>query len=89
MSSKIRLFDIAANLSDDTFWGIYHGKRKHPDDLEHVFKRAEEYGVDRLLLSSGHIPDALISLELCKLSKNYFTTIGCHPCWATEAVSDV
>jgi len=27
------LFDIAANLSDDTFRGIYHGKWKHPDDL--------------------------------------------------------
>ena len=40
------------------------------------------------MLSSGHIPDAKISIDLCKRSPDYYTTIGCHPCRATEAADD-
>ena len=38
-----------------------------------------------MLLSAGHIEDALISLKLADRSPNYFATIGCHPCRAKEA----
>ncbi len=42
-----RYFDIAANLADQMFTGIYHGKQAHPNDLEAVLKRADSFGVDR------------------------------------------
>ncbi len=31
--------DIAANLSDDMFTGVYHGKSLHESDLELVLER--------------------------------------------------
>ena len=43
--SKFKIFDIAANMTDETFRGIYRGKQKHPDDYESVIARARSYGV--------------------------------------------
>ena len=45
------LFDIAANLCDEKFQGIYHGKKVHSSDIDSVLQRAKEYNVNKLLLS--------------------------------------
>lgn len=29
-----KMFDIAANLSDERFKGEYHGKQAHPEDFQ-------------------------------------------------------
>jgi TatD DNase family protein len=42
-----KYFDIAANLADQMFTGVYHGKHAHPNDLDAVLKRADGLGVDR------------------------------------------
>lgn len=81
----VRYYDIAANLSDDQFKGIYHSKQKHAPDLDRVFKRSDDFGVSHLLIASGNIEDLEESYELCKRSQNYFTTAGVHPCRANEA----
>lgn len=39
------MFDIAANLSDPRFKGVYHGKQAHENDFEVVIERAREWGV--------------------------------------------
>lgn len=33
-SEKKPFIDIAVNLTDDMYRGIYHGSQKHPEDLE-------------------------------------------------------
>ena len=42
-----KYYDIAANLADHMFEGVYHGKSSHPVDLDRVLKRAQDAGVDR------------------------------------------
>jgi hypothetical protein len=37
--SKFKIFDIAANLSDSTYKGVYHGKQKHEADFDKVIER--------------------------------------------------
>lgn len=82
------MFDIAANLSDEVFKGVYNRKEKHKPDFEHVIERAREFGVEKFLLSAGHIEDALESYKLSKQSDDFFMTIGCHPCRANETVEN-
>ena len=82
--SKMQIFDIAANMTDPTFRGIYRGKQAHPDDYEAVIARARSYGVQRYLYAAGYTEDALESLKLCEGSPDYFATIGVHPCRASE-----
>lgn len=35
-------------------------------------------------MASGHLEDLKDSLEICKLSENFLTTGGLHPCRASE-----
>lgn len=88
-SKKLQFYDIAANLSDSQFQGIYHQKQKHPCDLEKLFKRSEQFNVTHLLIASGNIPDLEASYPLCKKSPTFFTTAGVHPCRANEAAPNV
>jgi len=84
-SKNYKLFDIAANLCDEKFQGIYNGKKYHEDDTEEVIKRAESYNVEKMLFASGSIEDTHHSYKLSQSSKHFYTTIGVHPCRATEA----
>lgn len=84
MIQKLKLFDIAANLTDDQFQGVYHHKHHHKPDVMQVIQRAEDVGCSHLLIASGHLADIEKALELCKLSPNFYTTAGIHPCRAAE-----
>lgn len=77
-----KFYDIAANLADGMFQGMYYGKANHPSDLDQVIKRAADQGVDRLLIVGGYIEDTLHSEEICKKSDKFYTTVGVHPCRA-------
>jgi TatD DNase family protein len=81
---KKRLFDVAANLADLRFKGVYFGKQCHPPDLERVLKRCLEYGVDKLLLGGTYLEDSMRSYEIAETSTHYYSTIGVHPCRASE-----
>ena len=78
-----KLFDIASNLCDEKFRGIYNGKKYHEDDTEHVLKRASEYNVKKMLFASGHHEDADDSYKLSLKSDHYYITVGVHPCRAS------
>ena len=86
--SKSKIFDIAANMTDPTFRGIYRGKQAHVDDYDHVIQRARNYGVQKFLYAAGHLDDAFESLKLCEGNSDAFATIGVHPCRATEPFKD-
>jgi TatD DNase family protein len=80
-----KLFDIAANLCDEKFKGIYNGKKYHDEDVDEVIQRAHDYNVDKMLFASGCVEDCHDSYNLSLKSDNFFTTIGVHPCRALEA----
>uniref|UniRef100_A0A7S3ND43 Uncharacterized protein n=1 Tax=Euplotes harpa TaxID=151035 RepID=A0A7S3ND43_9SPIT len=84
VDSDIKLFDIAANLSDETFRGIYNGKKYHDEDFDVVIQRARDYGVEKFLFAAGYIEDAKISYDLSTKLEDAYITIGVHPCRATE-----
>ncbi|CAD8147016.1 unnamed protein product [Paramecium pentaurelia] len=84
IKSKFRFFDIAANLTDDQFYGIYHHKKYHQPDYKDVMKRASDIGCEHLLIASGCLGDLIKARELCQLSPYYYTTAGIHPCRAAE-----
>lgn len=81
--NNYQLFDIAANLCDEKFQGIYNGKKYHEDDSDEVIERAKEYGVEKMLFASGSIEDLHLSFKLTQKSNDLYTTIGIHPCRAS------
>jgi TatD DNase family protein len=49
-----------------------------------VIKRANLFGVKKFLLAAGYIEDARTSYEMSLKSEHFYSTIGIHPCRATE-----
>lgn len=86
--SQFKMFDVAANLSDPTYKGVYRGKQHHPADFEAVIERGRKYGVQKYLFAAGYIDDALESIKLSRGSTDFYATIGVHPCRATEPFAD-
>lgn len=82
LTSTRRYFDIAANLADHMFEGVYHGKPAHEADVGRVIDRAREVGVDRMLIVGGYIEDTVHSAAICKGRHGFYTTVGVHPCRA-------
>eukprot|EP00826_Nyctotherus_ovalis_P063821 TRINITY_DN935_c0_g1_i2.p1 TRINITY_DN935_c0_g1~~TRINITY_DN935_c0_g1_i2.p1 ORF type:complete len:306 (-),score=77.23 TRINITY_DN935_c0_g1_i2:51-968(-) len=78
MEAKTKLFDIAANLADESF----------KPDITNVFARAKKYGVEKLLMAGTYIEDSKRSYELSTLDPNYYCTAGIHPCRATQPAVD-
>jgi TatD DNase family protein len=83
---RLRLFDVAANLTDPSFEGVYHGKKKHESDLERVVERARAVGCDKFLVAAGNIGDFQRGKGLWR--EGMFLTAGVHPCRANEAAKD-
>ena len=81
-SKGLRMFDIAANLADETFQGIYYDKKVHEADVDSVIQRAASVGCDRLLIVGGYIEDAIRSHEIASKSSKFYCTVGVHPCRA-------
>ena len=84
ISENIKFFDIAANLCDDEFEGIYHEKKYHESDITEVLARAEKMNVTRMLFAAGSQEDIVKSYELSKLNEHYYISAGIHPCRASD-----
>ncbi|KAK5697158.1 hypothetical protein LTR97_007293 [Elasticomyces elasticus] len=80
---SLRYADIGINLSDSIFRGVYHGKRAHEDDLQHVVQRALEAGVRKMMVTGSDLQE---SKNAIKLAEDYpgmcYATVGVHPCSA-------
>ncbi|KAL4402118.1 3'-5'-DNA exonuclease [Malassezia pachydermatis] len=79
-----RYVEIAVNLGDPMFRGIYHGKEKHPDDIEHVLQRAEQAGVEAQVITAGSLAEVPDVLSLTERKPYLFATAGCHPTRSSE-----
>ncbi|KAK4640152.1 hypothetical protein QC761_604470 [Podospora bellae-mahoneyi] len=76
-----RYIDIGINLADPIFRGRYHGKSRHPDDLQGVIDRAKEVGCTKLLVTGSSFKSSRDALKIASKFPNVvFTTAGIHPC---------
>ncbi|KAI1427574.1 TatD family hydrolase [Xylaria sp. FL1777] len=78
---KPRYIDIGINLADPIFRGVYHGKERHPDDLQAVVSRAQEVGCQKLIITGSDFTSSRHALEIAKEYPGIvYTTAGIHPC---------
>ncbi|KAI0518366.1 TatD family hydrolase [Xylaria bambusicola] len=76
-----RYVDIGINLADPIFRGIYHGKERHPNDLQAVISRAQEVGCQKLLITGSDFKSSRDALDIAKEYPGIvYTTAGVHPC---------
>lgn len=61
-----RYADIAVNLTDPMFQGVYHGKKRHAPDLDAVVRRAKDSGVERILITGTSLSESRRALDLAK-----------------------
>jgi TatD DNase family protein len=53
------------------YQGEYHGKPRHPSDLEAVVKRAHAAGVERILITGTSLSESKAALDLAKKYSEY------------------
>ena len=46
--------------------GIYHGKKAHDSDLEHVIQRAQAVGCKKLMVTGSNLDESKRALQLAK-----------------------
>ncbi|KAI0116328.1 TatD family hydrolase [Nemania sp. FL0031] len=81
LTYKPRYIDIGINLADPIFRGVYHGKERHPDDLQAVVSRAHEVGCQKLLITGSDFKSSRHALDIAKEYPGVvYTTAGIHPC---------
>lgn len=85
MSTSVSYCDIGANLLDGRYRGEYRGQQRHQDDIHEVMKRAQEVGVNRIILTAGTLQESREAVQQARRwNKEYpgihFTcTVGVHP----------
>ncbi|CAL6061327.1 Deoxyribonuclease [Hexamita inflata] len=81
--------DIGANLCDDMFQGMYHGKQKHQSDVQAVISRSFQQ-LKEITVTIGCIADyERFVTHIQPLNEKLTFTVGIHPTNAlqyTEAV---
>ncbi|VFR00083.1 unnamed protein product [Cuscuta campestris] len=77
--AALRMIDIAVNLTDSMFKGIYNGKQYHPPDIQAVLKRAWAAGVDRIIVTGGSLEESKEALAIAESDARLFCTVGVHP----------
>jgi len=75
---NLRFIDIAVNLTDPTYRGYHHGKKRHDDDLETVLERSRLAGVKSMIITGGSLFESKEALQLAE-TYGFYATIGCHP----------
>ena len=83
MKNKISLIDISVNLSDKRF----------SDDIESVLERAQQTGIDKIVITGTSEAASRTALELIKQYDTQFpellyTTVGVHPHYSDSFNSD-
>ncbi|KAG0477087.1 hypothetical protein HPP92_013928 [Vanilla planifolia] len=79
MASTTRMIDIAVNLTDGMFKGLYNGKQYHAGDIPAVLSRAWSAGVDRIIVTGGSLEESREALAIAQTDERLFCTVGVHP----------
>ncbi|KAG5484803.1 hypothetical protein LSCM1_06629 [Leishmania martiniquensis] len=87
-----KLIDIAVNLTDKMYTGVYNGRHHHPSDIEPVLQRAVVAGVRGLLLTGGNLEESKAVIDMCARyttdTLQCLCTVGCHPTRCEEFLDD-
>eukprot|EP00210_Caulerpa_lentillifera_P003555 g3391.t1 len=78
------LIDIAANLTDEAYQGIYNDKQYHSPDLDQVLQRAKTAGVENIIVTGGNLEMSRQALEVAESNAALFSTVGVHPTRCNE-----
>ncbi|OJI79322.1 hypothetical protein ASPTUDRAFT_132185 [Aspergillus tubingensis CBS 134.48] len=81
-SSKVplRFVDVAVTYTADQFHGIYRGNKYHESDFADVIKRAQQYGCEKMILTTMTMAGAHMNLQLARQYPRICTmTLGVHP----------
>lgn len=84
MSLKRQFVDIAANLTDAMYSGIYNGSKKHESDLTNVLKRAWAGGLDKIIVTGGDLKGSIEAVRISQSDDHLYCTVGCHPTRCSE-----
>ncbi|KAG6554833.1 hypothetical protein Mapa_003416 [Marchantia paleacea] len=82
--SALKFIDIAANLTDGMFKGLYNGRQQHAADLSIVLKRAWDAGVERIIVTGGSLEESREALALADTDGRLYCTVGVHPTRCSE-----
>lgn len=92
MQKRLRYIDIAANLTDGMFQGLYNGKHKHAADLEQVLQRAAASDVTHILVTGSCLQSSREAIDICRkystAACRLYATVGVHPCSAATVPKD-
>ena len=80
----MKIIDIAVNLTDSMFKGIYHNKIYHTPDIHRILKRSLEVGIKSIFITGTSIEDSKEALHLCQELQSstpikLYCTAGIHP----------
>lgn len=62
---------IAINLGDPVFTGVYHGKKVHEDDLDDIIQRALDVGCQKLMVTGSDLDESRHAIEIAKAHRMY------------------
>ncbi|XP_069674396.1 deoxyribonuclease TATDN1 isoform X2 [Periplaneta americana] len=79
MTATRKFIDIAVNLTDPLYKGIYHGIKRHEPDVQAILERAWSVGMQKMIITGGSLEDSREALHLAESHENLFSTVGCHP----------
>eukprot|EP00252_Welwitschia_mirabilis_P009932 TRINITY_DN22880_c0_g1_i2.p1 TRINITY_DN22880_c0_g1~~TRINITY_DN22880_c0_g1_i2.p1 ORF type:complete len:322 (-),score=59.90 TRINITY_DN22880_c0_g1_i2:223-1188(-) len=82
--ATIKMIDIAANLTDGMFKGVYNGKQYHAADIAQVLKRAWDAGIERIIVTGGSLRESREALAIAETDGRLFCTVGVHPTRCNE-----
>lgn len=85
---QLSYFDVAFNMTDEMFSGVYFGKTRHAPDLDCVIKRASERNVTHMLATPGSLQQLKETLNIACAHPNIFLTAGVHPTRCNEFEAD-
>ncbi|KEQ99093.1 hypothetical protein AUEXF2481DRAFT_36391 [Aureobasidium subglaciale EXF-2481] len=84
-SGKLLYADVAVTATAKEFAGIYRNKQYHEPDFSSVLDRAQDAGVDKIMLTGMSFPDITSNADIARVNPLQCSiTIGVHPYHASE-----
>lgn len=83
----LRYTDIAVNLTDPQFQGVYNNKNYHPSDFDDILSRCVAAGVHRLIINGTDVESSEEAMKMARsinASRRFpglhvYSTVGVHP----------
>ena len=79
--------DVAVNLLDPMFQGVYNGKQRHESDMQDILERATKAGVQKIMITGTTTEESAQAAEMAMSLDSpvpLFFTCGVHPTCCAE-----